>query len=69
MFSGSWVHTIQMHKYIQDGHMEAHVPDAGIPLIWMCGDPTIRVMGDPRSDDQLPPFSGETDPHPHYKHP
>jgi len=67
--SESWVHMIWMRKDIQARHVEVHVQNAGRPIIRMCRDLTIRVMGDRHSEDQLLPFQGGTNPHPHYKYP
>jgi hypothetical protein len=65
----SWVHMIWMRKDIQARHVEVYVQNAGRPIIWMCRDPTIWVMGDPHLEDQLISFQGGTNPHPHYKYP
>jgi hypothetical protein len=64
------VHTIRMREDIQTGHVKTHVPSARKPTIRMCGDLTIRVMGDPRSEDQLPSIrEKKKDTHTNYKYP
>jgi hypothetical protein len=53
---------------MQSGHEEAHILVAKRLMIWMYRCPTIWVVGDPCSEDELPPFPRETSHHPYYKY-
>jgi hypothetical protein len=55
--------------YKPDTWKLAHLLSTWRPTIWTCRDPTFRILGDPQSEDQLLPYTGETDSHPYYKYP